>query len=127
MKRILLPLAAIACLLAAAPAAHADDDPVKVDAKHYKVEFENDAVRVLRIHYEAGEKSVMHSHPSAVAVYLTDVEVTMTYPDGKTEVLTGKAGGVQETRAGAHLPHNTGTKAMELILVELKPKAGTPK
>ena len=24
-------------------------DPVKVDAKHYKVEFENDQVRVLRI------------------------------------------------------------------------------
>lgn len=117
----MLPLAAIACLLAA-PAAPADDDPVKVDAKHYKVEFENDAVRVLRIQYGPGEKSVMHSHPASVAIYLTDIEVTMTYPDGKTEVLKGKAGGVQENPAGTHLPHNAGTKAIELILVELKAK-----
>jgi hypothetical protein len=28
------------------------DDPVKVDPKHYKVEFENDRVRVLRINTE---------------------------------------------------------------------------
>jgi hypothetical protein len=39
------------------------DDPVKVDPKHYKVEFENDRVRVLRIRYGAGEKSVMHRPP----------------------------------------------------------------
>jgi hypothetical protein len=37
------------------------DDSVKVDPKHYKVEYENDRVRVVRIKYKAGEKSVMHS------------------------------------------------------------------
>ena len=30
-------------------------DPAKVDSKHYKVEFENDKVRVLRINYGAHE------------------------------------------------------------------------
>ncbi len=43
------------------------DDPVKVDSKHYKIEFENDRVRVVRIKYGPGEKSVMHSHPESVA------------------------------------------------------------
>lgn len=38
-------------------------DPVKVDPKHYKVQFENDRVRVLRITYGPHEKSVMHDHP----------------------------------------------------------------
>ena len=33
-------------------------DATKVDPKHYKVEFENDEVRVLRITYGPGEKSV---------------------------------------------------------------------
>jgi quercetin dioxygenase-like cupin family protein len=37
------------------------DDPVRVDSKHYKVEFENDRVRVVRISYAPGERSVMHS------------------------------------------------------------------
>ncbi len=45
----------------------AADDPVKVDSKHYKIEFENDRVRVVRIKYGPGEKSVMHSHPESVA------------------------------------------------------------
>ena len=53
-------------LLSAAPAYA--QDAVTVDPKHYKVEMENDQVRVLRIHYGAGEKSVMHSHPASVAV-----------------------------------------------------------
>ena len=43
-------------------------DPVKVDPKHYKVEFENANVRVLRVTVGPGEKSVMHWHPNAVAV-----------------------------------------------------------
>lgn len=47
-------------------------DPVKVDSKHYKVEFENEKVRVLRVSYGANEKSIMHGHPNAVAVFLAD-------------------------------------------------------
>ncbi len=35
-------------------------DATKVDSTHYEVEFENDQVRVLRITYGPGEKSVMH-------------------------------------------------------------------
>jgi len=120
MKRIMIPVIALACLFAA-PCVRADD-PVKVDAKHYKVEFENDAVRILRINYGPGEKSVMHSHPDGVVIYLTDAETTMTFPDGKVVVNGGKAGSVQVAPGGPHLPQNTGSKAMELILVEFKTK-----
>ena len=45
-------------------------DAVKVDPEHYKVEFENDQVRVLRITYGPGEKSVMHSHLEGAELYL---------------------------------------------------------
>jgi quercetin dioxygenase-like cupin family protein len=96
------------------------EDPVKVDPAHYKVEFENETVRVLRIHYGPGEKSVMHSHPQAVAVFLTDHNNKMTYPDGRSEVMKGDAGEVRVSPAGDHLPENIGDKPMELILVELK-------
>src|SRR5712664_3545531 len=92
-------------------------DPVKVDAKHYKVEFENDQVRVLRIHYEPSEKSVMHEHPNAVAVFLTDDHVKFNLPDGKSEEATNKAGETLWTAGGKHLPENLGDKPMELILV----------
>ena len=67
-------------------------DPVKVDPKHYTVEFENEQVRVLRISYGAGEKSVMHEHPNSVAVFLTDGQVKFTTPDGKSREVPAKAG-----------------------------------
>lgn len=102
-------------------------DPVKVDSKHYKVEFENDQVRVLRVTYGPHEKSVMHAHPANVAVFLTDGQGRFTMPDGKTQEVPIKAGTVQWDGGGNHLPENTGDKPFELILVELKSKPATAK
>jgi quercetin dioxygenase-like cupin family protein len=102
-------------------------DPVKVDAKHYKVEFENAQVRVLRITYGPHEKSVMHGHPANVAVFLTDGATKFTLPDGKTLTSDVKAGMVQWEAGGKHLPENTGDKPFELILVELKGKHAAAK
>ena len=65
MRRILI-LGGV-CVLAATATAQ---DPAKVDPKHYKVEFENSRVRVLHIQYGPHEKSVMHRHPDAVAIFL---------------------------------------------------------
>jgi quercetin dioxygenase-like cupin family protein len=100
-------------------------DPVKVDPKHYKVEFENDQVRVLRITYGPGEKSVMHGHPANVAVFLTNGRAKFTLPDGKSEAVPVKAGTFAYDAGGDHLPENVGDKPFELILVELKGNAPT--
>lgn len=97
-------------------------DATKVDSAHYKVEFENDLVRVLRISYGPGEKSVMHEHPAGVAVFLNDQRAKFTYPDGKTEEISSKAGQTIWTPAGKHLPENIGDGRLELILVEIKVK-----
>lgn len=97
-------------------------DPTKVDPKHYKVEFENDKVRILRVTYGPGEKSVMHGHPDAVAVMLSDSHSKLNSPDGKSQVMTVKAGQAFWTPAGKHLPENIGDKPYELIVVELKSK-----
>jgi len=96
------------------------DDPVQVDPKHYKVEFENERVRVLRIKYGAGEKSVMHSHPESVAVFLTDAHGTFTYPDGRSEDINANAGSVQHMDACTHLPESTSKTPFEVMAVELK-------
>jgi quercetin dioxygenase-like cupin family protein len=112
-------------LLAAAMASA--QDPVKVDPKHYKLEFENDKVRVLRINYGPHEKSVMHYHPGSVAVFLTEAHARFTTPDGKTQEPPVKAGDVQWTPAGKHLPENVGDKPFEVILVELKTKKAPAK
>ena len=95
-------------------------DPVKVDSKHYKVEFENSEVRVLRIRYGPHEKSIMHRHPNAVAVFVTDANGKFTFPNGTSQDISSKAGETRYTPAGLHLPENTGDQPFEVILVELK-------
>ncbi len=98
-------------------------DPLKVDAAHYKLVSENAEVRVLRFHYGPHEKSVMHAHPDLVVVYLTDMNVKMTLPYGKSVEQAGKAGDAQWTAAGVHLPENMSDKSIEGILVEMKRKS----
>ena len=95
-------------------------DPVKVDPKHYTVEFENDKVRVVRIEYGPGEKSVMHGHPASVVVFLNDSQGRFTYPDGKTEVFKGKAGQVMYFDSVEHLPENVGGQTLKVLQIELK-------
>ena len=98
----------------------AGQDPVHVDPRHYTVEHEDDKVRVLRIKYGPGEKSVMHGHPALVAVFLTDGRVRFTYADGKKEDITAKAGQVMHYDAFEHDPENVSDKLFEAIGVELK-------
>ncbi len=98
-------------------------DAAKVDSSHYSVISENSQVRILKVHYGPHEKSVMHSHPNAVAVFLTDGEVKFTYPGGKSETVTEKSGDAKWTPATVHLPENPTDHAMDVILVELKGRA----
>ncbi len=95
-------------------------DPAVVDPDHYKVEFENDRVRVLRITYGPGEKSVMHFHPDNVGVFLTDMKGRFTLPDGSTEETEAKTGEALWADGGQHLPENLTDEPLELVLVELK-------
>jgi hypothetical protein len=95
-------------------------DPVKVDPKHYKIEIENEKVRVLRINYGAHEKSVMHSHPDSIAIFQNEIHCRFTFPDGKTEEHNFHAGETMFTPAGSHLPENLSDKPIDIIVVELK-------
>jgi len=96
------------------------EDAVKADPQHYTVEFENDKVRILRIKYGPGEKSVMHTHGPHAAIFLTDNTVRMTLPDGTSAEATGEAGATLWSDAGEHLPENLSDKPFELVLVEVK-------
>lgn len=102
-------------------------DAAKADPAHYKVEFENEKVRVLRINYAPGEESVMHSHPEGVAIFMTDSKGKMKMKDGKDFVMDEKAGKVMWTDYSQHQPSNVGKEPFEVIQVELKNNGTTSK
>jgi quercetin dioxygenase-like cupin family protein len=116
----LLPMVSFVVLSSAAAFAQ---DPVKVDPTHYKVVFENATVRVLKIDYAVGTKSVMHQHPDAIVVPIDTSKVRFTMPDGKSEELDLPAGSARYTPAGTHNPENIGTGRVNAVLVEFKSAA----
>ena len=96
-------------------------DPAKLDPKHYKVELENDRVRVVRIKYAGKEKSVMHQHLPGVTIFLSDAHCKFSYPDGRTEDIEGKAGDVLWFgEVWEHNPENLSYSNLEVISIELK-------
>jgi uncharacterized RmlC-like cupin family protein len=104
-----------------AKAVHTALDPLKVDPKVYKLEFENSQVRVIRVKIPAHGRIPLHEHVlNRVVVYLSDQNSRMTTPDGKTEVAQHKAGEVSWGGAVKHTEENLNDQAFEGILVEFK-------
>lgn len=95
-------------------------DAVEADPAHYTVEFENDRVRIIRIKYGPGEKSVMHTHGPNAAVFLTESTIRMNAPDGTHQDVSTEVGGTQWSDNEEHLPENLGDGPIEVVLVELK-------
>jgi quercetin dioxygenase-like cupin family protein len=126
MRRALFPAVLFLLLMASLAMAQ---DPVKVDPnpKHYKVEFENEQVRVLRVHLGPKESSPMHEHPPSVVITLTDVRLKFALPDGKTEERTATAGSVRYRAPIKHAAENLNDKDFEAIEVELKAKSAASK
>jgi len=117
--RVRIAVYGLALCFCLAPIVSAQD-AVKADPKHYTVVSENAQVRILKVHYGAHEKSVMHSHPATVIVPLTESKGTFTFPGGKKEDFDLKAGVAQYSAAITHLPENTGDAGFDAILIELK-------
>ena len=83
-------------------------DPAVVDGAHYKVELDNEHVRVLRVHYGPHEKGARHEHLlNRVVVYLNDQA-------------GGKADDVRVAGAAVHVEENDSDRAADRIAVELK-------
>jgi hypothetical protein len=92
----------------AGPAPVSALDPAIVDTRHYTIEFENDQVRVLRVHYDARETGAQHEHIlNRVVVYLNDQP-------------GAKADDVRMSGAATHTEHNASDQPADRIAIELK-------
>ena len=96
-------------------------DPVKVDPKRYKVELENDQVRVFRVRYGPHDKGVMHEHTlNRVVTFITDGNMKVTTPDGESKILKTAAGDVTWGGPAKHTEENLSDQLFEVVVVEFK-------
>lgn len=96
------------------------EDAVIADPQHYTVEFENDKVRIIRIKYGPGEKSVMHTHGANATTMVTAGNFRFTLPDGSSEEVALEAGEIAWADSEEHLPENLTDQPFEAVMVELK-------
>ena len=96
-------------------------DPLRVAPKDYKLELENNQVRVLRVKIGPRQSVPMHEYVlNHVVVYFTDQNVRETSPDGKAEVKQHKAGDFIWSGPSRHKIENLSDKPFEAAVVELK-------
>lgn len=96
-------------------------DPLVSDPEHWRLEFENELVRVTRAKVGPHEIERMHQHSlPAVVVYLTDQDIQQTLPDGTTRKVHINSG-VRWVRPAIHQVENLSDKPFELIRIDLKP------
>ena len=127
MKRFCLAVLAIQLLVCATSAQDASQDATVAAAKNYKIEFENELVRVVRVTYAPHEKSPMHSHQGNAAVIVTlkgGGRMHSINEDGSpTEGRVEQAGAVRFVAGRPpykHSSENVTDSAIEVIRVELK-------
>jgi quercetin dioxygenase-like cupin family protein len=93
----------------------------KLDPKHYKVEFDNDQVRVIRVHYGPHEKGVLHEHTvDYLVAFLTECHLKITVPGGESKTANKSPGDVIAGVPTKHLEENLSDSPLELVLVEFK-------
>jgi hypothetical protein len=91
-----------------APVTFSKLDPVATDSTHYQVAFENEHVRVLRVHYGAREKGATHEHLlNRVVLYLNDQP-------------NAKADDVRMSGPATHAEENGSDQPADRIAVEIK-------
>jgi hypothetical protein len=96
-------------------------DPLRVDPEHYKLEFENSQVRVIRVRIGSRQSVPMHECVlNRVVFYLTDLNVRETSPEGKVQVTGHKAGDYSWDGPTRHKMENLNHKPFEALLVEVK-------
>jgi quercetin dioxygenase-like cupin family protein len=106
-------------------------DPFSVAPQAYKREFENDRVRVVRVHYGPREKIASHDHPATATVYVylrSSGPVRFTHTSEEKFIAVRpevKAGGFRLGRAvkETHEVESLSDQPTDFLRIELKTQA----
>jgi beta-alanine degradation protein BauB len=108
----------IALALCLATTTTVAQDMAKVAPNNVKVILDNDETRVLDVHYKAGEKLPMHSHPANIVYSLTAAKVKTTLAGGKVVEREFKAGDAIWNEKVTH--SNEALTDVHVIVIEFK-------
>ena len=95
-------------------------DALKAEPNHYRLDFENDSVAVINVHYGPHEKSKLHSHPGGVVVVLTPGHLLFTDEEGKTREVHSLRGEARWFPPLKHSVENLGNTSYDAVYIAVK-------
>lgn len=117
--RIFLAVLCHAAMLAA-------QDPIQVDPAHYRLEYEDDRVRVIRFRLMPGEKSPLHEHATRISVVVSGSRLRIEDTEGAIHEITVYTGAAERQLATRHTVENVGDQPYEELTTEFKDAASQP-
>jgi len=105
-------------------------DAFKAEPTHYKLDFENDTVQVVNVHYGPHEKSSLHAHPGGVVVVLTAGHLKFTDDKGNVRDVHALPGEARWFPPLKHKVENLGDTPYNAVYIGIKnyhPAAGKGK
>jgi hypothetical protein len=128
-----IQLATVFAFTALSGAAISAQDPVVTLPDAYKLQFENDWVKVVRVHLAPGVKLPLHGHPAALLayVYLNDAEPVVFRHDRGPGTITRPAVKARSYRLSrgmveTHAIENSSSGASDYLRVEFKTQGSAP-
>lgn len=98
-------------------------DPLKVAPGNYKVEFENEQVRVVRVRFPAKGSIPQHEHAThRVTIAMTPAKILVTNADGSKVEAAFAAGEARWGTPGVHSEQSLSDTPIELVMIDLKSK-----
>ena len=95
-------------------------DAFKVEPTHYKLDFENETVQVVNVHYGPHERSSLHSHPGGVVVVLTAGHLKFTDEHGVVREVHSLPGEARWFPPFKHTVENLGNTAYNAVYIGIK-------
>lgn len=101
-------------------------NPLQVDSAHFRLEYEDDRVRVLRFRLAPGEKSPLHEHNTRISVVVSGSRLQIEDTEGASHIITVNSGQAERQIAIRHSVENVGETVYEELTTEFKDKASEP-
>ena len=100
-------------------------DALAADPKHYKLEFENERMRVLRLTLKADEVAPVHDDGDALFVCLAvgsdkACHLRLTRPGGPSQDIHLQAGESRWIYGDTRSEKNVGAQPLEMLVIEPK-------
>jgi len=95
-------------------------DALTVDPKHYRLDLENDRVRVLRLSLQGDEAVPVHDDRSGLLVCVNECHLRFTRPDGRVQDIHLQAGETRWVSEDTRSAKNLSPAPMEMLYIEMK-------